>query len=176
MSEKSRRSKRQTIELEQLKSDPSSFLSWGIDDPSLHKLETYRLYQAGYAVEDIAQAFDFARGYLYEIWGKFKAEGVQALVDKRWGAAPRKRTTEREAAVLRAKALNPGRGDSDLAQEFGMDRSTIYHLLAEHGLQDLHRVLDSAAPSERETTASEAEAEDGEKRGSKSSRVDRRCS
>jgi transposase len=167
MSEKRRRSKRQPIDLEQLKSDSNSFLSWGIDDPTLHKLETYRLYCVGYAPADIAEAFGFARSYLYEMWGKFKTDGIEALVDKRWGAAPRKRTTEREAAVLRAKALNPERGDSDLAQEFGTDRSTIYRLLEEHGLQDLHRVLDSAAPNEGEKTPSEAEAKDGEKRGSR---------
>ena len=47
MTEKGRRSKRQTIELEQLKNDPKSLLSWGIYDPTLHKLETYRLYQEG---------------------------------------------------------------------------------------------------------------------------------
>jgi transposase len=176
MSEKRRRSKRQTIDLEQLKSDPSSFLSWGIDDPTLQKLETYRLYRAGFAVADIAEAFGFARSYLYEMWAKLKADGVEALVDKRWGSAPRKRTTEREAAVLRAKALNPERGDSDLAKKFGLDRSTIYQLLKEHRLQDLHRVLDSAAPSEAENTSPEAEADDGEKRGAKSSLVDRHCS
>ena len=100
MSEKGRRSRRQTIELEQLKNNPDSFLSWGIDDPTLRKLETYRLYQAGCAVADIAAAFGFSHGYLYEMWGKFKSEGTEALVDKRWGAAPRKRT-----AILRSRIL-----------------------------------------------------------------------
>ncbi len=165
MSEKRRRSKRQTIDLEQLKSDPNSFLSWDIDDPTLGKLETYRLYRAGYAAADIAETFGFARGYLYELWSKLKAEGVEALVDKRWGAAPRKRTTEGEAAVLRAKALHPERGDTDLAKEFGMDRSTAYRLLEEHGLQDLHRVLDGTTSRAAENPASEAD--DGEKGGAK---------
>ena len=105
MSEKRRRGQRQRIEVEQLKNDPDSFLSWGIEDPTLGKLETYRLYQAGYAVADIGEAFGLSHGYLYEMWGKFKAEGTVALVDKRWGAAPRKRTTEQEAEVLRAKAF-----------------------------------------------------------------------
>jgi transposase len=175
MSEKRRRSQRRTIDLEELKNDPDSFLSWEINDPTLRKLETYRLYQAGYAVADIAAAFGFSHGYLYEMWAKFKAEGTEALVDKRWGAAPRKRTTEQEADVLRAKALDPERGDSDLAAEFGMDRSTVYLLLKEHGLQDLHRVLADATGSEPETS-SEAEADEGEKRGSRSSPVNRRCS
>lgn len=173
MSAKRRRSKRQSIELEQLKNDPKSFLSWGIDDPVLRKLETYRLYQAGFAVADIAEAFGFARGYLYEMWAKFKDEGTVALVDKRWGSEPRKRTTEKEAAVLRAKALDPKRGDTDLAREFGMDRTTVYQLLKEHDLQDLHRVLDGTVPEEEASSSSEAEAEDGEKRGSKSSSVAR---
>lgn len=173
MSEKRRRSQRQTIDLEQLRNDPNSFLSWGIEDPTLDKLETYRLYRAGFAVADIADAFGFARGYLYEMWAKFQAEGTAALVDKRWGSAPRKRTTEREAAVLRAKALSPQRGDSDLATEFEMDRSTVYHLLKEHGLQDLHRVLDGAVPSEGENSSPEAEAAGGEKGGSKLSPVSR---
>jgi transposase len=167
MSEKRRRSQRQSIDLEQLKNNPDSFLSWGIEDPTLHKLETYRLYQAGYAVADIAEAFGLSHGYLYEMWGKFKAEGTEALVDKRWGAAPRKRTTVREADVLRAKAVNPEQGDSDLAAEFGMERSTVYRLLKEHGLQDLHRVLAGSSDNEPEERAPEAKADGGKKRGSK---------
>lgn len=174
MSKKHRRSKRQTIDLEQLKSEPDSFLSWDIEDATLRKLEMYRLYRAGYAAADIAEAFGYARGYLYEMWAEFEAEGVEALVDKRWGAVPRKRTTEREAAVLRAKALNPERGDADLAEEFGMDRSTVYRLLKEHELQDLHRVLDDASPREAENRS--PEAEDDEKGGSKSSLVNSHCS
>ena len=168
MSEKRRRSQRQRIDLEQLKNDPDSFLSWGIDDPVLHKLETYRLYQADYAVADIAEAFGLSDGYLYEMWGKFKVAGTAALVDKRWGAAPRKRTTEREAEVLRAKALDPERGDSDLASEFGMERSTVYRLLKEHGLQDLHRVLAGSSDNEPEERPAAAKADDGQKRGSRS--------
>jgi transposase len=174
MSEKRRRSKRQTIDLEQLKSDPNSFLSWDIDDPTLCKLETYRLYRAGYAAADIAEAFGFARGYLYELWGELKAEGVEAVVDKRWGAAPRKRTVEGEAAVLRAKALHPERGDTDLAKEFGMDRSTVYRLLEEHGLQDLHRVLDGT--TSRATENPPTEADDGEKGGAKLSPANKHSS
>ncbi len=165
MSEKRRRSQRQSIDIEQLKNEPDSFLSWGIEDPTLHKLETYRLYQAGYAVADIAEAFGLSHGYLYEMWGKLKAEGTVGLVDKRWGAGPRKRTTEREADVLRAKALEPERGDSDLAAEFGLERSTVYRLLKEHKMQDLHRVL--VGESEAEETPPEAKAEDGEKKRSK---------
>lgn len=165
MSEKRRRSQRQSIDLEQLKNDPDSFLSWGIEDPTLRKLETYRLYQAGYAVADIAAAFGLSHGYLYEMWGKFKAEGTAALVDKRWGAAPRKRTTEREAEVLRAKALDPDRGDSDLAAEFGLERSTVYRLLKEHGLQDLHRVLGGTSSPEPEKQPSAPDV--GQKKGSK---------
>lgn len=162
-----RRSPRRAIDLEQLKSDPASFLSLGLDDPTLRKLETYRLYRVGYAVEDIAQAFSFARSYLYELWAKLQAGGTEALVDKRWGSTPRTRTPEREAQVLRAKALNPQRGDADLGQEFKMDRSTVYDLLNEHGLQDLHRVL-TVAPltTHNSPTAPETEAEKG---GSKSS-------
>ena len=171
MSEKRRRSQRQIIDLEQLKSDPNSFLSWGIDDAPLRKLEMYRLYRAGYAAADIAATFGFARSYLYELWGELQAEGVAALIDKRWGAAARKRTPAGEAAVLRAKALHPERGDSELAAEFGMDRSTIYRLLEEHGLQDLHRVLAGTLPSVAENPPSTADA--GEKGGSKLSPVNR---
>lgn len=173
MSEKRRRSERQTIDLEQLKNAPDSFLSWGIDDATLRKLETYRLYRAGYAVADIAKAFGFSHGYLYELWGELKDEGVERLVDKRWGAAPRKRTTEGEAAVLRAKALHPERGDTELAKEFGMDRSTIYRLLEEHGLQDLHRVLGDTDSGATENPS--PEEGDGEKGGSKSFPVNRLC-
>ena len=160
MSDKRKRKPRQTIELEQLKSDPNSFLKLHAEDKVLHKLETYRLYQEGYAAEDIAEAFGYARAYLYEMWRKFEREGVRALVNKSWGSAPRKRTTEREAEMLRAKALRPERSDSDLAQEFGMDRSTVYRLLKEHGLQDLHRVLDAEANSQQAPSPSE-ESEKG---------------
>ncbi len=168
MSEKRRRSQRQTIDLEKLKNEPDSFLSWGIEDPTLGKLETYRLYQAGYAVADIGEAFGLSPGYLYEMWGKFKSEGTEALVDKRWGAAPRKRTTEREADVLRAKAQNPERGDSDLATEFGLERSTVYRLLKEHGLQDLHRVLAGSSDNEPAERPQETKVDNRKKKRSKS--------
>ncbi len=174
MSTKGRRSQRQTIDLEQLKNEDDSLLGWGIDDPTLRKLETYRLYQAGYAVVDIAEAFGFSRGYLYEMWAKFKAEGTEALVDKRWGAEPRKRTTEREASVLRAKALDPERSDSDLAGEFELERSTVYRLLKEHGLQDLHHVLAGTVAGEPEDTS--PEADDEKKKRSRSYLVNKPCS
>lgn len=144
MNHTGRRSQRQSIELATLKQEQNSLLSWGFDDPVLQKLETYRLYRAGFAVADIAEAFDFSRGYLYELWDKFQKEGTNALIDKRCGTVPRKRTTEMEATILRTKAINPARSDSSLAKEFGLDRSTVYNLLKEHGLQDLHRVLDSS--------------------------------
>ena len=165
MSEKGRRSKRQELSIEELKQDVNSLLSWEIEDEALRKLETYRLYKAGYAVADIAEAFGFARGYLYEMWGKFKEEGTEALVDKRWGTAPRKRTSEVEAEVLRAKALSPERGDSELGKEFGMERSTVYKLLKEHGLQDLHRVLEGDEPTNQEEASAEPQGDGGEKRG-----------
>lgn len=149
MSHKRQRKPRQTIELEQLKNDPNSLLTLHFEDEVLRKLETYRLYRAGYAAEDIAEAFGYARPYLYEMWRKFEREGTQALVKKNWGSAPRKRTTEQEAEILRAKARRPEQSDSDLAQEFGMDRSTIYRLLKEHGLQDLHRVLEAEADKQQ---------------------------
>lgn len=148
---------RQPIELEALKKDPNSLLSWGINDSTLYKLETYRLYQAGVPVTDIAKKFGFSRTYLYELWNKFQAKGVVALVDKRWGTAPRKLPTDTEAAVLRAKALNPKCGDSDLAKEFGLERSTVYKLLKEHGLQDLHRVIGSSEPDKLEEDSAEPE-------------------
>ena len=160
MSEKRQRKPRQVIDLEQLKNDRNSFLRLRFDDPVLRKLETYRLYQAGYAAADIAAAFGFARPYLHELWGKFEQQGTEVFVDKHWGTAPRQRTTAREAQVLRAKALHPERSDGELAQEFGMDRSTVYLLLKEHDMQDLHRVLDDA--DQATTTQSEDE---GEKRG-----------
>ena len=175
MTQKRRRSQRQTIELEELKNDPNSLLSWDMDDPALRKLETYRLYQAGYAVADIAEAFGFSHGYLYEMWGKLKEKGVEAMVDKRWGAAPRKRTSEVEAAVLKAKALEPQRGDSELAEEFGMDRSTVYRLLKEHGLQDLHRVI-VGEEEELAERAAEPQGGGGQKGGSKLSPANKHSS
>ena len=156
MSNKRRRGKRQTLDLEQLRKDPHSFLSWDIADPTLRKLETYRLYQAGYAVVDIAQAFGWSREYLYVMWKKFKSAGTVALVDKRWGAAPRQRTSQKEREVLRAKALQPQLGDTALAKQYAMDRSTVYKLLKEHGLQDLHRVIGDVTESAAENAAGES--------------------
>jgi transposase len=162
---KRQRKPRQTIDLEQLKNDPNSFLSLRPNDPILRKLETRRLYLAGYAVADIADAFGYARTYLYDLWARFEQEGTEALVDKRWGTEPRKRTTEGEAQVLRAKALHPERSDGDLGKEFDMDRSTVYRLLVEHGMQDLHRILvDTEQPKQDETPPG-----DGEKGGASGS-------
>ena len=56
MTEKRRRRERQTIVLEELKKDPTSLLSWGMEDAGLVKLESYRLYEAGYAAADISEA------------------------------------------------------------------------------------------------------------------------
>jgi transposase len=172
-----RNTERRSIELEALKNEPASLLSLGLEDAVLRKLETYRLYQAGYAAEDIAQAFGYARPHLYKLWKKLETGGIEALVDKRWGAAPRTRTTEREAQVLRAKALEPERGDADLAAEFKMDRSTVYELLKEHNMQDLHRVLASQEPmsSHANNTVAPTSQAEAEKGGAKSCRASRHC-
>ena len=148
MSERRRRRKRQTIVVEELKQDPTSLLSWGVEDATLVKLETYRLYEAGYAAADISATFGISREYLHKMWKQFKAEGTAALIDKRWGSEPRKRTTEKEREVLRAKALEPQLGDSELGRRYEMDRSTVYKLLKEHGLQDLHQVLNGGEQGE----------------------------
>lgn len=131
--------KKQPINRESLRNDACSFLALKSDDPVLEKLETYRLRQAGYSVTAIAKAFNCSRNNLYTIWEKFEAEGVIAFVDKRWGAAPRKLIPENEKAIIRAKAINPERSDDDLAQEFELDRTTVFRLLKEYGIQDLHR-------------------------------------
>ena len=47
MIEKRRRRTRQRIEVEELKQERASLLSWGKEDATLLKLETYRLYEAG---------------------------------------------------------------------------------------------------------------------------------
>jgi len=164
--EKQRRSQRQTIDLEQLKQDPTSFLALDPDDEALRKLEMFRLYQAGYAPEDICAAFGYAgRTYFYALYQRFQEGGTAALLDARGGSAPRTRTPEREAQVIRAKALAPELGDTELGQRFGLDRATVYELLREHGIQDLHRVVaDQPASTETEDPG-------GEKGGSKSSPV-----
>ena len=160
MSEKRRRRKRQTIEMEALKRDPTSILSWGVEDETLVKLETYRLYEAGYAAADISEAFGISREHLYQMWKRFKAEGTSVLIDKRWGSEPSKRTPEKEREVLRAKALEPQLGDSELGRRFGMDRSTVYKLLKEHGLQDLHQVLNGGEQGGLESEAAREPNED----------------
>ena len=95
------------------------------------------------------------------MWAKLATDGVAALDDKRWGSAPRTRTTTSEAQVLRAKALAPQRRDSDLAAEFSLDRSTVYRLLKEHGLQDLHRVLTAVPAPDTAPAPGEAPAKKG---------------
>lgn len=52
-----------------------------------YKMETYRLYQAGFLVADIANVFCFSIDYLYKLWEKFQTERTTALVDKRWETA-----------------------------------------------------------------------------------------
>ncbi|MEM7342867.1 MAG: hypothetical protein AAF485_01365 [Chloroflexota bacterium] len=90
-------------------------------------------------VTEIATLFGFSHPYLYEMWKRFEAEGTIAFIKKNWGSAPRKVTTEVEAAIIRAKAIDPEKKDEVLAQEFGVNRATVYRLLKEHGIQDLHR-------------------------------------
>lgn len=141
MESKRRYSRRKGIKREELEKDPNSLMSWGISDKTLEKLETYRLYKSGHAASDIAEAFGLSREYLYKLWKGLEEEGTEWIVDKRWGSEPRKRTTEKEREVLRAKAIEPKLGDSELGKRYDMDRSTVYRLLKEHGLQDLHHVL-----------------------------------
>lgn len=129
------------MDIEQLQNNPSSFLSLRSDDPVLRKLETYRLHKARVPATEIAQAFGFKRQYLYEMWHEFEKHGVIALVNKNWGAEVRKLTSEVEAAIIRAKAINPQRSDADLAVEFGLSRPSVYRLLKEHGIQDLHKFI-----------------------------------
>ena len=84
MAQKQRRSQRQTIDLEQLKQDPNSFLALNPDDEVLQKLEMFRLYQAGYAPEDIMTAFGYTgRTYFYTLFHRFKKEGTAALLEDR---------------------------------------------------------------------------------------------
>jgi transposase len=128
------------LKIDDLLNDPTSFLRLKTDDPLLRKLETYRLYRTGHSATRIAAAFGFARPYLYEMWQHFEADGAMALADKHWGAAPRKLTGDVEAAIIRAKAINPQRSDADLAVEFGLSHSKVFRLLKEHGIQDLHRL------------------------------------
>ena len=116
MTEKRRRRERQAIEMAELKKDPASLMSWGKEDATLVKLETYRLYEAGYAASDISEAFGISREHLYKMWKRFDQEGAAGLLDKRGGSEPKKRTVEKEREVLRAKALEPRVGDSELGR------------------------------------------------------------
>jgi len=164
MTQKQRRSQRQIIDLEQLKQDPNSFLALNPDDEVLQKLEMFRLYQAGYAPEDIVTAFGYAgRTYFYTLFQRFKERGTAALLDQRGGSELRKRTPELEAQVIRAKALQPQVGDTELGRRFRLDRSTVYEILKEHGIQDLHRVVTNQPPGP------DTAEHDGEKGGFRSS-------
>ena len=164
MSQKKRRSRRQAIDLEQLKQDPNSFLVLDPDDEALRKLEMFRLYKAGYAPEDIVTAFGYcSRSYFYGLFNRFQEGGTGSLINRRGGSDPRKRTPELEAQVIRAKALDPQLGDTELGRRFGLDRSTVYELLKEHGIQDLHRVITDQPPPPA------TDEHSGEKGGSKSS-------
>lgn len=129
------------IDLEQLRNDPASFLYWRFDDPVLRKLETYRLYRLGYSVTEITRAFEFARNYPYQMWEQFEVEGTSAFYKKNCGSTARKVTQEFEAALIRAKAIDPERSDADLAEEFQVHRTTVYRTLKEHGIQDLHKII-----------------------------------
>jgi hypothetical protein len=54
-------------------------------------------------------------------------------------------------------------GDTELGRRFGLDRSTIYEILRDHGIQDLHRVVTD------ESSAAESDEPVAKKGGAKSS-------
>lgn len=141
------------IDINQLQNDSSSFLSLRPEDPVLQKLETYRLYKNGVTVKVIADAFNFSRPYLHQMWRDFEQEGVIAMVNKNWGAEPRRITKEVEAKIIRAKAIKPQRSDADLSREFGLSRTSVYRLLKEHGIQDLHKFIEQHSSRQKRVGA-----------------------
>jgi transposase len=132
--------KRATIPVQTLKEDGNSFLCLG-EEPLLRRLEMVRLWQQGYSMGAIGEAVGYSPQGVWAVVQRFKADGVDGLMEKRGGAYHSKVTPEMERDILRCKALNPALGDAELAARFGLNRITIYNLLKEHGLQDLHRVV-----------------------------------
>jgi hypothetical protein len=78
---KERQRPEQPIDLESLIWDPNSFLVLNPDDETLRKLEMLRLRNAGYAVDEITEAFGCSRSYFLKLEAQFKEGGVQALVE-----------------------------------------------------------------------------------------------
>jgi hypothetical protein len=76
-----RQSPKQPIDLESLKWDPTSLLILDPDDETLRKLEMLRLHNAGYAVDEITEAFGCSRSDFFKLEAQFEAGGVQALVE-----------------------------------------------------------------------------------------------
>jgi transposase len=137
--------KRAKIPLETLREEGSSFLSLG-EDPLMKRLEMVRLWRQGYSFGAIGEAFGYSPQGVWAVVQRFEEEGVEGLIEKRGGPYHSKVTPELEREILRYKALHPQVGDTELAAQFGLGRITIYNLLKEHGLQDLHRVIE--APQE----------------------------
>ena len=145
--------KRIPIPLQALKEDGNSFLCLG-EEPLLRRLEMVRLWQQGYSMGAIGEALGYSPQGVWAVVQRFKADGVDGLMEKRGGAYHSKVTPEMERDILRSKALNPELGDAELAARFGLNRITIYHLLKEHGLQDLHRVVTAREEVEEKKTLS----------------------
>ena len=126
----------------------------------------FRLYQAGMRRKISCAAFGYAVVCISTPSTSASRRAARRPCSTRAvvSVAPRTRTPEREAQVIRAKALAPELGDTELGQRFGLDRATVYELLREHGIQDLHRVV-------TDQPAATATAEPGEKGGSKPSPV-----
>jgi len=78
----------QPIDLESLKWNPNSFLALNPDDEVLRKLEMLRLRHAGYAVDEITDAFGCSRSYFLKLEAQFEEGGVQALIERPEKAEP----------------------------------------------------------------------------------------
>lgn len=152
-SEKKRGGRRRAkIPLKTLKEEGGSFLGLG-EEPLLRRLEMVRLFRQGYSLGSIGEAFGYSPQGVWAIVQRFKEEGVEGLIEKRGGPYHSKVTPDLEREILRHKALHPQQGDAELAARFGLNRITIYNLLKEHGLQDLHRVIEGGEEEgEKKTT------------------------
>jgi hypothetical protein len=85
---KERQRPKQPIDLERLKWDPNSFLALNPDDEVLRNLEMLRLHNAGYAVDEITEAFGCSRSYFLKLEAQFAEGGAQALIEHPEKAEP----------------------------------------------------------------------------------------
>jgi transposase InsO family protein len=109
--------------------------------PAGRKLLVERITKLGYPVATAAQMQGVSRSCAYGWLRRWRAEGDAGLQDRscRPHRSPRRLDTDVEARILAARARFK-LGPHQLAWRLGVPRSTVYAVLARHGMNRLDRM------------------------------------